>query len=99
MNLTGGVIMAATAKININTDPDTKQAAEALFDALGMNMTTAINIFLKKAIQYKGIPFDVCIEIPNEVTIAAMEEGDKILADPNRVSYKSVAELRAALDV
>ncbi len=91
--------MAATAKININTDPDTKQAAEALFDALGMNMTTAINIFLKKAIQYKGIPFDVCIEIPNEVTIAAMEEGDKILADPNRVSYKSVAELRAALDV
>ncbi len=90
--------MATTAKININTDLETKQAAESLFEALGMNMTTAINVFLKKAIQYKGIPFDVCIEIPNDVTVAAMKEGEKILADPNRVSYKSVEELKAALD-
>ncbi len=90
--------MATTAKINVNTDSETKKAAELLFEALGMNMTTAINIFLKKAIQYKGIPFDICIDIPNEVTIAAMEEGDKILADPKRVSYKSVEELRAALE-
>lgn len=91
--------MAATAKININTDPETKQAAELIFEALGMNMTTAINIFLKKSIQYRGIPFDVCIEIPNEVTLAALAEGDRILADPNRVSYKSVEELKAALGV
>ena len=91
--------MAATAKINVNTDPETKRAAELLFEAIGMNMTTAINVFLKKAIQYNGIPFDVCVEIPNDVTIAALEEGDRILKDPNRVSYKSVAELRAALSV
>lgn len=90
--------MAATVKINVNTDPKTKQEAEKIFEAIGMNMTTAINVFLKKAIQYKGIPFDVCAEIPNEVTIAALEEGDKIIADPNRVSYKNVSELRAALD-
>lgn len=89
--------MAATAKINVNTDPETKQAAERIFEALGMNMTTAVNVFLKKAIQYKGIPFDVCIEIPNDITIAAFEEGDKILSDPDRVSYRSVQELRAAL--
>lgn len=89
--------MAATAKINVNTDPETKQAAERIFEELGMNMTTAINVFLKKAIQYKGIPFDVCIEIPNDATIAALEEGDKILSNPNRKSYKSVQELRAAL--
>ncbi len=90
--------MAATSKININTDPETKKAAELLFEALGMNMTTAINIFLKKSIQHKGIPFDVCIEVPNEVTIAALQEGDKILSDPNRVSYKSIAELKSALE-
>lgn len=86
-----------TAKINVNTDIETKQAAESLFEALGMNMTTAINVFLKKAIQHKGIPFDVCVDIPNETTIAAFKEGEEILANPNRVSYKSVAELRAAL--
>lgn len=86
-----------TVKINVNTDSQTKQAAEILFENLGLNMTTAINIFLKKALQYKGIPFDVCMEIPNETTIAAFEEGEKILADPNRKTYKSVEELRAAL--
>lgn len=43
--------MAATAKINVNTDPKTKQEAEKVFEAIGMNMTTAINVFLKKAIQ------------------------------------------------
>jgi addiction module RelB/DinJ family antitoxin len=50
-----------TAKINVNTAPETKRAAEALFEAIGMNMTTAINVFLKKAIQYKGSPFDVSV--------------------------------------
>lgn len=65
--------MRITAKINVNTAPETKRAAEALFEAIGMNMTTAINVFLKKAIQYKGSPFDVCVEIPNDVTVAALE--------------------------
>lgn len=68
--------MAATAKINVNTDPQTKREAEKIFDAIGMNMTTAINVFLKKAIQYKGIPFDVCVEIPNAVTEKAIEDSE-----------------------
>lgn len=89
----------ALAKINVNTDVETKQAAEKVFEAIGMNMTTAINVFLKKAIQYKGIPFDVCVEIPNKTTLEAFEEGEKILADPNRKTYKSASELRAAMDL
>lgn len=89
----------ALAKINVNTDPETKQEAEKIFEAIGMNMTTAINVFLKKAIQYKGIPFDVCVETPNEVTVAAIKDGDRILNDPERVSYKNVEELKAALDL
>ncbi len=88
----------AMAKINVNTDEETKRAAESLFSELGLNMTTAINIFLKKALQYRGIPFDVCIEIPNDVTRAALEEGDRILADHSRKRYKSVAELKKALE-
>ena len=88
-----------TVKINVCTDAETKRAAETIFEAVGLNMSAAINVFLKKTIQYKGIPFDVCMEIPNDVTVAAMEEGEKILADPNRKSYKSVEELRAALNV
>lgn len=88
----------AIAKININTDLETKQEAEKIFNALGLNMTTAINVFLKKAIQYKGIPFDLTIETPNEVTMAAFDEGERILSSPKRKTYKSIDELRAALD-
>ena len=92
------VELMAVAKINVNTDEATKRAAESLFSELGLNMTTAINIFLKKAVQYKGIPFDVCVEIPNDVTHAALEEGDRILADRSRKRYSSVTELRKALE-
>lgn len=88
--------MAATTKININTDIETKQAAEKIFEALGMNMTTAINVFLKKAIEYKGIPFDVCIEIPNATTIAAMDEYDEMKKNPS--AYKKYATFKDALN-
>lgn len=88
-----------TVKINVNVDKQTKINAEKLFEELGLNMTTAINVFLKKALQYKGIPFDVCVEIPNEVTLAAFEEGEKILADPNRVSYKNAKEMMEAMGI
>ena len=86
-----------TVKINVNVDKQTKHDAEVLFEAIGMNMTTAINVFLRKAVQSRGIPFDVCVEIPNEVTVEAFKEGDAIIANPDRVSYSSVEELRKAL--
>lgn len=85
----------ANAKININTDLETKQAAEKVFSELGMNMTTAINVFLKKAIQYKGIPFDVCIETPNATTIAALEEYEEMKKNPD--VYKRYPNFEAAL--
>lgn len=87
----------AMAKINVNTDAETKRAAEDVFNALGMNMTTAINVFLKKSIQHKGIPFDVCLEIPNATTLAAFKEAEEIMAKPDRKGYKSIEELKAAL--
>lgn len=68
----------ALVKICVTTNAETKQAAEKVFEEIGMNITTAINIFLKKAIQYKGIPFDVCVEIPNKTTLETVEEGEKI---------------------
>lgn len=84
--------------LNIRTSKETKAAAEKIFQELGINTSTAFNIFLKAVIRENGLPFDMHVETPNAETIAALEEGDRILKDPNRVSYKSVAELRAALD-
>ena len=89
----------SAVNINIRTDAETKKEAEALFNELGLNMTTAINVFLRKSIQYRGIPFEVRSEMPNATTLAAIEEGKAILKDPNRKGYDSIEELKKALEV
>jgi len=50
------------AQVNIRVEDALKEKAEELFEDLGLNMTTAFNIFIKSAIRHKGIPFDVVLE-------------------------------------
>lgn len=65
----------ATTNLNIRTDKDIKDQAEAIFNELGLNMTTAINMFLRTAIREHGIPFDLKLDVSNETTAAESEEG------------------------
>ena len=60
--------------MSIRIDSDVKAKAQALFSALGIDMTTAINIFLRQAIQHQGIPFNVTLTKPNQETLDAMAE-------------------------
>jgi len=46
-------------RVTIRVDKDLKESAEILFDRLGMNMSTALNVFLRKAVEEKAIPFSV----------------------------------------
>ena len=64
----------ATTNINVRVDTELKQSAEELFEDLGLNMSSAINMFLKSAVNYDGIPFEVKRNIPNSETIAALAE-------------------------
>lgn len=89
----------ATTNLNIRTDKAVKDRAEAIFNELGLNMTTAINMFLRTAIRENGIPFDLRLDEPNEVTAAAIEEGRKLMEDPSAPRYSSMDELKAALEV
>ena len=89
--------MSAT-NLNIRTDKDVKEQAEQLFAELGLNMTTAINLFLRTAIRKHGIPFDLYLDVPNETTVAAIEKGKKLLNDPSSPKYSSMEELKAALE-
>ena len=74
--------MAAT-NLNIRTDKAIKEQAEQIFNELGLNMTTAINLFLRTAIREHGIPFELKLDVPNDTTAAAIEEGRNRLADPS----------------
>ena len=73
-----------STNINIRTDIPTKAKAEKLFQSLGINMTTAINMFLRKCIVTNGIPFDVNLEIPNEVTRQALKEAEEMKKNPSK---------------
>lgn len=64
--------MANTTNLNIRVDEDIKRKAEAIFFELGLNMSTAVNIFLRYSVRYGGIPFDLRIEKPNAETLSAI---------------------------
>ena len=89
--------MAAT-NLNIRTDTEVKAQAEKIFDALGLNMSTAVNIFLRQTIRENGIPFALKLDVPNAVTAAAIQEGRALAHDPNAVGYSNMDDLRAALE-
>lgn len=89
----------AQTNINIRTDADIKASAEQLFEALGLTMSTAVNIFLRQAIRQGGLPFEVKLDVPNETTAAAIEEGRALMHDKNAKGYKNMDDLRAALEV
>lgn len=86
-----------SANLNIRTDKEVKAAAEKIFNELGLNMTTAVNIFLRQTIRENGIPFDLHLEIPNKATAAAIDEGRKIAHDKTVKGYDDIDELKAAL--
>ena len=89
----------ATTNLNIRTDKNIKEQAEEIFNELGLNMTTAVNMFLRTAIREHGIPFELKLDIPNAITAAAIEEGRKLAEDPSAPRYTSIDDLKKALDV
>lgn len=52
----------ASTTITIRMDEDLKRQAEALFDDLGLNMTTAFTVFAKAAVREQKIPFDLSLD-------------------------------------
>lgn len=82
----------ATTNITIRMDNDIKREAEELFNDLGLNLTSAINMFIRRAIAEQGIPFDVK-RVYNNETIQAMLESERLVHDPNTKKYSSFSEI------
>lgn len=84
--------MANTVNFSCRMDSDIKTQCEALYGELGMNLTTAINVFLRESLRAGGFPFDVRLKQPNKETIAAMLEAERIAHDPTVKRYSDVEE-------
>lgn len=87
----------STTNISIRMDSDLKAKADELFSELGMNISTAFNIFVRQSLREGGIPFDIKVEQPNKETIAAMLEAERIAKDPSVKGYTNLDELFADL--
>ena len=88
----------ATTNISIRMDTDLKERADKLFAELGMNISTAFNIFVRQTLRDGGIPFAVTTHLPNRETVAAMLEAERIANDPTIKGYTNLDELFAELD-
>lgn len=89
--------MANTTNFSVRMDSDIKKQCEAMYSELGINLTTAINVFLRQSLRVGGFPFDVRIEKPNKETIAAMLEAERIAHDSSVKRYSDVEEALKAL--
>lgn len=82
-----------TTNISIRMDSELKAQADALFAELGMNLSTAFNIFVRQSIREGRIPFDISLNQPNWETIAAMLEAERIAKDRSVKGYSDLNEL------
>ena len=73
----------ATTNFSVRLDNDLKKKSEAMYGELGINLTTAINVFLRKSLAAGGFPFDVRMDEPSRETLLALLEAEKISKDPN----------------
>ncbi len=84
----------AKVSTNITIDADIKAKAQELFADFGLDLSTAINIFLRQSIRENAIPFNIQREVPNADTIAAMKEVEEMKKHPEMYkSYKKVEDM------
>lgn len=88
--------MAGKENMTIRIEPELKEQAAALFKALGMDLSTATGIFFRQALRCHGLPFDVKLDEPNEITYAAIEAAEK--NEDVYGPFDSVTDLMEALN-
>lgn len=84
--------MSKSAQIRARTEPEVKEAAEAVLERLGLTPSAAINLFYHQVIHRQAIPFEVAL--PNAETRVAIEEA----REGAGLTAGSAEELFAALD-
>lgn len=88
----------ATTPTQIRIDADIKKQATALFNELGLDMSSAVNLFLHQCVLRGGLPFNVEMPHYSQRTLDAMNEARRISRDPDVKGYTSMDELQKALE-
>lgn len=106
--------MGDTTSMNLRIDKNLKKDAETLFESLGINMTTAINIFLRQSVRDQGIPFQISAKMDYntlpaykgkaakntnyEEYVAANLREAEIMVAEGTMNYYTADEIRSKLE-
>lgn len=78
---------SASVNVTVRMDAEVKAQVDELYAALGMNMSTAINMFVRQCLRERQLPFQPTLNIPNKETIQAIEESNEMLRTGNFKRY------------
>lgn len=88
-----------STNLNVKLDSKLKKEADDLFKRLGLNMSTAINIFLTQCVREQAIPFEIGENKPNKDLLKALKETDKMIKNPEKYQwYENIEDLKKALE-
>jgi DNA-damage-inducible protein J len=87
-----------TTLINVNVDTKIKEDATSILKGLGLNMSTAINMFLTQVVKRNGIPFEIVNPTPSKEMIEALAEVEDMINNPEKYPrYSNREDLKKAL--
>jgi DNA-damage-inducible protein J len=86
----------ATKNISVRIDEELKQQIESLLDSFGLNLSTAIHLYIHKVLAEQRIPFEIGHSVPNRITHAAIMDS-KRNAIKKAKTYKAVDQLKSEL--
>lgn len=87
-----------TVQTQIRIDSGVKKQANELFSELGLDMSGAVNIFLRQCILRGGLPFKVEVPQYSKELLSAADEAKRISRDPDVPGYTSMEDLKKALE-
>ena len=73
--------MANVTNLNIKIDRELKTKADRLFNDMGMNLTTAVNVFVRQAVLERAIPFKISRNAENTKTVASIEQRRMVMQE------------------
>lgn len=87
-----------TTLINVNVDKQIKEDATSILKDLGLNMSTAINMFLTQVVKRNGIPFEIVNPTPSKQLLEALREVEDMKKNPDKYpSYDNWEDLKESL--
>ena len=83
----------AKVSTNISLDPELKEKAIKLFSNFGLDLSTAITLFLSQSVREEKIPFEIRMNIPNQETIEALKEKEAMKDKKKYKRYDSIEKI------